>query len=625
MHYSNTVAMLEAQQKQQTIYLENVMELLQAVFADVRYSTGKLVEDCQIENMDRLVATLTTVTNSLLFVYRKREQEILACESRYLTALGKVQATCSSYSDKIKDLDEKLKKLEKLQAEQEALLAKEQTKNAALVALTKQSQSLQEQIDALLALDAGNNAGKLQAAIGQKQQQLSLLQEKYQQDCALSEHLDKELQELEAQSHQCSADLTEKTAALAAAQEKLTEVTQARELAAQETERVEQILQSTTGEYLELVTNCKAHQQRAMQVQQDRLTALQTLQSLKDEIDLHQAGVQAALEQQQEASGQLAALNEQSTALQQTLEEQTQQIGQQRALISQYELNRQSLEQEAEHMQEQMLELETALSFQTAANEQFKLEHLDRVQQELAEKQAQAAADREQLQQFEELVQQQEQDYKTLSSELSLLKIKEHSTHKILNEAQAKLDQQRALVTELEAQVREKATQSTALMDREQELQRRLDEKNLPQIQAQIGENIARLEQTLEQAKQDEETLAQSVSDLEKAQQKHAQILRDLEKAQTQTAACQAEYDALLTQYQQAVSPENQQRMEQMTNRLAILKKLAKQLTLTNACGQAFRMDQSVALGMDRAEQTLQTLSEAIQNYAQCRQAALEG
>lgn len=526
MHYSNTLAMLEAQRDKQTIYLENVLELMQAVFADVKYQTGKLVEDCQIENMERLVANLSTVTGNILFIIRKREKEILSSESRYVATLEKVRTACDGYREKIEDLDKTIQQLQKLQTQQEQLLAQEESKNAAILELTQRTRQLQEQIDLLQVTNPETEASKLRQTIVQQEQLLKQLQDQFQADCIHSRELEAQCQQLSQQIDEQENQILRRTEALDAAK-------------------------------------------------------LQT-------------------------------------------EQLQQQVLQQREQATQNHLEREALEEESTQLREKLMELNVALDLQKTANQQFQREHLDRVEQELSEVRTREEADRQQLQESEQQLQQLKESYSTLNGELSLLKLTENSVRKTVAQEQEKLDAQKLVIEALEAQVREKATESTALMDREAELRSRVDEKNLPQIKAQIADNIAKLEQTLEQAKQDEESLVATSAQLEQAQQNRNRICLELDKCRSQTDACQQEYEALLAQYETISTPEHQQRMENMANRLNILKKLAQQLTEGTPCGQSFRMDQSVAAELDRAERTLQLLRQAIRQYAQCRQDALE-
>lgn len=541
LHYSNTLAMLEAQRDQMTIYLEDVMELVQAIFADVRYQTGQLVEDCQIENMERLVANLSTVTGSILYVFRKREQQIMACESRYVATLNKVQSACAGHFDKIKAMDEKIRELEALQQQQQAALAEEESKNAGMVILLERTRQLQEQIDNLLSTDPESESGRLQSTITQQQALLAELEQKFRD-------ARQEAQALEERCQQAKQQLS----------------------------------------------------------QQEGLLAQHT----------------QALEQ---AKHQAESLDAEQLRLQQELEATQRQMDLQREQIADSHQQRLLLEQEGQHLSDSLMEANVALELQRAANTQFRQTHLDSVQQELEETRAQAEADRQQLRQSEQQLEELEEQYKTLNSQLTLMKVTERTTQNMVQQEQSKLDDQRQRVAQLEAQVREKASEHAVLMDREQELQRLVDEKNQTRIREQIAENISKLEQTLEEAQQAEQTLASRTQELEQAQQERDRLCVELENCRSKTLTCREEYRAMMAQYQQLASTENQHRIEQTANRLVLLKKLAGQLTQGTPCGPSFRLEQTAAAELDKAERTLGTLREAIQNYTRCRQEALEG
>lgn len=624
MHYSNTLAMLEAQRDKQTVYLENVLELMQAVFADVKYQTGKLVEDCQIENMDRLVANLSTVTGSILYIIRKREKEILSSESRYVATLEKVRTACDGYSEKINELDKTIGQLQKLQAQQEQLLAQEESKNAAMLELTRHTRQLQEQIDLLQAGNPETEAGKLQATIAQQEQLLQQLQDKFQRDCIEVRELECECQQLSHQVQEQENQLLSRTEAISAAREKANRLQQQldmadgeRLVAEEEANRLEQNLAQYTATYQQV-------QQRLDTLKQQVSQKEEAVNRCQGDAATHQEKLEQLQRLVEQTTGQAEDFTAQNTLLQTRLEQLQQQVALQREQATRNQLEREALETESAQLREKLMELDVALDLQKAANQQFQQEHLERVQQELAEARTCQETDRQQMQVFEQQLQQLREEYKTLNSELSLLKLTENSTRKMVAQEQEKLDAQKQVIGELEAQVREKASESTALMDREEELRQRLDEKNLAQIKAQIADNIAKLEQTLEQTRQDEESLAASSAQLEQALQNHNRISAELEKCRSQTAGCQQEYELLMTQYEKISTPEHQERMEQMENRLMILKKLAMQLSGGTPCGQPFRMDQTVAAELDRSERILQLLRQAIRQYAQCRQDALE-
>ena len=624
MHYSNTQAMLDAQRDKQTIYLENVLELMQALFADVRYQTGKLVEDCEIENMERLVAQLSTVTGNLLFVIRKREKEILSSESRYVNNLEKVRKACDTSLKKIKALEATIEELQGLELRQKEQLELEESRNAELLTLTRRRQELQQQIDSLQAANPETENARLQQNIAQQEKMLAQLQEQFRQDKEKQQELETENSLLTQQVQQQERRIQFYTEAVQTAGEKtlqleeqLRQLTDNQQQAETEKACLEQSLALSVEAYGQTLQALDLLKQQVAQAEADLLAGRQEA--------ARQQETAAKLQQQvAETTAQAEDFAAQNEWHQTRLEKLRQQVALQLEQLAQNNQQQADLEAESCQLRETLMEQDVALELQKAANLQFRQEHLDRVCQELAEAKTLGEADRQQLQIYEQQVYELRERYKTLSGELSLMKVTEHSTRKMVTQEQEKLDAQKQVIGELEAQVREKASESTALMDREEELRRRLDEKNLAQIKTQIAENISKLEQTLEQAKQEEENLNRSAEQLEQAQQNRNRICLELEKCRSQNAACQDEYDALMEQYQKLADPAQQKRMEKMSNQLTVLKKLAGQLTEGIPCGASFRMDQAVSAELDRAEHTMQILRQSLRQYAQCRQEALE-
>lgn len=626
MNYVKTMELLAQQADKKAIPLEYVMEVMRTYLTEVRHQTGASVEKCPINDMEQLIASLAAVTSDINFVFRRNEKTILGNEGLYTQSLVKAQNTCGEYAGKITALDETIAALRNQQAQMQLLLKQLEARDAETARLKKETALLRAQIDALRTDTPDSDAAKLQQQIEQQQKTLAHLQEEYKQAQIDSNALNQSIGGQQSKLSTAAQDLLN-------LKEKLQKLEK-------EVNAAEQ-LNSTFATQIKQYSNTNTALQQQNQAAQLTINGLQqnhaTLQQNHTNLQSQLSMLQNSCTQLQK---QIAALQQQLTAetqtrnnLQTKQKTLTQNISQVQADITQGKQAIQNAQtrldtekKTAEELVRKQVETEMALQNQIDDNNDFRTNHLSKVQQEYQAALQAYEAMKQQLQDLKDKKQQHENDRSLLAGEITLQKIKTETAEKLLQQTQTQLDTQKQKVNTLEKDVRVTAAEYEALLDREKKLQELLDEKNIAQVREEITSNIQALEKSIAQAEEDEQEAARLRKQVKEQKEKLDKCRTDLEKCRADVAAISTEYSDIKRQLDEATAPENVQRCQKLSRELEQLRLIHKRLGDINRqpCGGRFDAAKDVLNNMAWAEHAAAEMRGAMQNYIARRQKSLE-
>ena len=208
-----------------------------------------------------------------------------------------------------------------------------------------------------------------------------------------------------------------------------------------------------------------------------------------------------------------------------------------------------------------------------------------------------------------------------------------NALEKNIRYAQEKLEEQVILhrknaeaLAVLEAALREKNSAVQALVDTQNKLRELLNGRDTDQIQQDLKERNQQLEENIRQADGLEVKIREVQGAINTAQDRLDRAHSELDSLLGQEKALRDALDDVTAQLDQANSEQNRTRSASLQNQLDILHGLADRLSAgtVKACGDKFVLDRMICDSLNTAEQTIQTIRQAICEYAGYRQSALE-
>lgn len=483
---------------------------------------------------------------------------------------------------------------------------------------------LEDRLQATASLTAVSN--DLNYVFAQHQQTLLQDQDRYAQALVRAHdklegytrglaQLDGQLEQGEALNQQLSrllAQQSEKEAALEALhrenrqlQEKLDALNEGDPETAQG-KLLEEIRQKT--QCLEQRRSRYAQDQKSLEEVNKQLSDLQTRQWALD------AQVKEKEADLQEGQEQLRRLEQQKEELLRSLESRDRAVATLEQSLVQEKENAQSLLSRLE-------ELEMSVQAKQTDNRIFRESHVVPEQRKLEAAVAQAEAERQQLQLLSQELQQKETERQTVAAEAMLLQSQLSKKEKQLQLERSNHQQLQQSVEDMEAQLRDMANALTPLLNREKELQQRLEGKSAAQLQEEISSSIAKLEQEQTRLEGLQAQLEEAAAGLEQLRQKRAGAQGELDQITRSRQDLQQQYDRVAEALEEAVSPEMQSRCRKLVQQTELLRSIMKTLEGQTVCGGGFAPPYG---RLEQAEQIAMELRKAIQDYTALRQGTIE-
>lgn len=540
------------------------------------------------------------------------------------------------------------------QSQAEALAAQEarlQELNALLtdgesrgLDLEQQYQSLSDRLT-LQTTDTESKKEEREALLQQLQLQQEALAEAEQKLTATRE-AHRDLTAKEEALHQQQADLAQKLAQIHATCDNLSLQIQAQQeqlaqgqdtvegLTRQKQELLEQLqhIDAETHNRQQLVTEAEQSLQQQTEALEQVNTQLAAAEAQKQALTEQEAQRQLQLEQTQsqctQLQQQLEALTGRITEEQQHQEQLQQQLRDSEANSEQQRQSIAALERSISEEQtytaellNRLEELEMALNAKQTDNRMFLEGHVEPMQQRLDEAIAQEAEEQQHLQDLTLELEQKESQRQTIAGESMLLQSQLSKKKKQLEQQQAQHEELKASIEAMEARLREMANAWTPLLNREKELQQRLDGKNVAQLQEEINSGIQRLEAENARADEMEQQLAQLKPRLSQLQEKVRQLAAELERSTGAEDTLSQQHDALQQRLEEITSPTCRQRAAQLSNQLELMRRIMKSLSPDGKSDGITTED--LRRRMDQVGLTLSQLRKAVRDYTALREQAL--
>ena len=489
---------------------------------------------------------------------------------------------------------------------------KKEEQESLLHQLQLQQQALEEAEQALIATrEAYRDLTAKEDAM--RQQQVDLAQELAQIHAAcdtLSLQIQAQQEQL-AQGQNNVQDLTQQTR----------ELQEALQLADTETDAQQQLL-SEAG------LRMKQHTEALEQVKLQLSTVEEQNRTLAEQ----EAQTRALLEQQQEQREhllqQLEALTGCITEEQHKQEQLQQQLADSEANSEQKRQSIAALEKSIAEEQtytaellNRLEELEMALNAKQTDNRMFWESHVEPMQQKLDEAIAQEAEEQQHLQDLTLELEQKENQRQTIAGESMLLQSQLSKKTKQLEQQQGQHEELKSSIEAMEARLREMANAWTPLLNREKELQQRLDGKNVAQLQEEINSGIQRLEADNARADEMEQQLAQLKPRLSQLQEKVKLLAAELERSTGVEDTLQQQHEALQQKLEEITSAAYRQRSTHLSNQLDLMRKIMKNLSPDGKSDGITTED--LRRRMDQAELTLSQLRNAVRDYTALREQSM--
>lgn len=659
MNFIKTQKMLTQQAAQKEIPLESVLELMRTYLAELRYHTNTTVDRCRIGNMSQVIASLATVSNDILFVYRTNEKAIHAEESRVIQSLTKAQNACSTFHSRIAQLEEKIRQEETVQEKLKSLLEKEGSRSATLMQLQQQNAALQGKIDALSSVDPETEAGRLRKRIADQTAELARATEEYgriQQEYAQNQQaiaeVDSQRAQLQVEFDKGLVELKEKKAIVAEETQALKELAHGKANLEHEIWKLKEAYDEANLSQFELhdkIKQAKAKLEEELSVKNLFVSDLTEKQTKLDEIQAQNAQLRAQVQELEERYCKMAAEQENEKAQLAAVQQEKS------ALLNELNANIAKLENQLQHMQEeaslrradiaaasealkaereefdQLLEQQVALEMDLEAqktdNKKFRENHLDPIKSQMEALTVQSQKDRAQLEELKNSINLLENNRATLAQETAIVKLKLKSRESALDMVQTEYDRNKQAVAVLEENLRVKGTESAALLEKERELRELLDEKNVARITAELESCNRRLEEDIRRAEQTEKDLLDKQQTLYTLQQQLSAVQKELEDCRSKENELLENHKTASRDFERITGLENRQRCERLHNQLLVMQAMRKQLLAGSLtpCGDNFGISEQMQEQLSQAEQTLLALRGVIQKYTSMRQNALEG
>ena len=488
-----------------------------------------------------------------------------------------------------------------------------------------------------------------------KEEQETLLQQLQLQQQALEEaeqklnatrEVHRDLTAKEEALHQQQADLAQELAQTHATCDNLSHQIQAQQ---EQLAQGQDTVQSLTLQKQDLLEQLQHINAEADDQQQLLTEAAQHLQQQTEALDQAKAQLAAAEEQKQslkeqedQSQIQLAQMQAQCEDLQQQLEsltgriiEEQQRQAQLQQQLDDSEMNseqkRQSIAALEKSISEEQTytaellnrleELEMALNAKQTDNRMFREGHVEPMQQKLDEVTAQEAVERQLLQDLTLELEQKENERQTIAGESMLLQSQLSKKKKQLEQQQGQHEALKASIETMEARLREMANAWTPLLNREKELQQRLDGKNVAQLQEEINSGIQRLEADNAKADEMEQQLAQLTPKLSQLQEKVRLLAAELERSTGAEETLQQQHEALQQRLEEITSAAYRQRSTHLSNQLDLMRRIMKNLSPDGKSDGITTED--LRRRMDQAELTLSQLRNAVWDYTALREQSM--
>lgn len=640
MHFPNTTAILKELQEDSRISLDQVMRLIEKLFADVQYQTGELVEDCRIDDMNQLVPTLSAVTNDIVYIFRNHEQEITDAQHKYFNSLTKAQSACAACLEQLQKAKGtiaslKAEEAQLLQRKQEAELLQKSTGE-----LTQRVQALQAQIDRLTPADGSSDAGKLQLEITRLEEKLDTLKAQYTQDQARSAELQRQIDSQQAEIAQSKTQLAQQAQTVSQLDKQL-----------QEQKATEECQNQTIAQKQKQVRE-GAEQQKAKTHQLERIQAVinqHTAALAKQDADLAELSSKEASTAQEVTRNQeqLDALKQRLDSKEKLLadhrhEYQTVQarlkhaqdsLQQTQADISAIQQSIQAAEQalsegktQADALKTSLLNTKSDVEYQKQDNENYRKEFLEPALAQLEALKAQHIEDEKRNQELGAELKHKKEIRESLVAVNSDLENNILHLESKLPDLEKTRQQNEEKLSTLQNAVSKKNNEIKMLMDTQNKLSELLNGRDSDQMRKDLDTENQKLRDRIHEADELDDQIRQVQAELKTAEDRGAQSRQKLDSLLAEQKALQDTLDQITAQLDQANSPENLARITSLQNRLNFLKALADKLSngSIHACGDQFFLDEQICDSLDDAESTVITIRQAICDYAQSRQAALE-
>ncbi len=640
MHFPNTTAMMKNLQDDSRITLDQVMQLIEKLFADVQYQTGDLVEDCQIGDMHQLVPTLSAVTNDIVYIFRNHEQEISDAQHKYFNSLTKAQTACAVCLEQLQGVQSTIESLEQeeaqlIQRKQEAELLQKSTGE-----LTQRVQALQAQIRQLTPDDGCSDAGKLRQEISCLEEQLKALESRFAADQTIASdlqakisgqqtqisqaeqknlHLEHALCTLDTQLQALIVNEESLNQTIADKQQQVRNGIEQQNAKTAQLERIQAVINQHTETLAKQDTELAELSSREAGKAQEVARNQEQLDALKQRLDAneklladHQNEYQNVQARLKHAQDSLQQTRTEIAGIQETIQEAEQVLAEERT--------------QAETLKTTLFNTNSDVEYQKADNENYRKQFLEPAEAQLASLKAQIDENQKRYQELQAELEQTKATRSTTVSANQLLESNIFYAKQDLHKQEELQKQQTEQFQQLEAALREKARAVEALINDQNRLRELLNGRDTNQIRQNLEDENEQLEKDIREADALEVQIRQVQADLNTAQERRDQVRGQLEGILAEQKALQDALDDLTAQLDQANSEENRSRSAALQNQLDVLRTLADKLTLggTKSCGDKFFLEQQVCDSLNDAELTIQTIRQAISAYAGYRQSALE-
>lgn len=640
MYFPNTESMMKDLQHVSRIHLEQVMQLIEKLFTDIQYQTGDLVEDCQIENMNLLVPTLSAVTNDIVYIFRNHEKAISDAQHKYFGSLTKAQSACAACQEELNTVHQTIQSLEKEEAELTARMREAELQRNAAEKLERRIQDLQMQINQLNPADSSSKAGLLREKITAQESALQKLISQFDKDQKSSVVLQDQITAQQQEISRTTQEIDHRRGILCALEAQL-----------QSLRNEENQLNQTIADSQQQVRDSK-EQQRAKTEQLERIRAVIAL--CDEELKTLNADLARLSSEESDKRLEINLVQEQLNALKSRLEAQEKLFAEQQDELhnaqtrlkhaqeslqqirtAAADIHKQILSAEqvlsdeqtlAENLKTQLFNINSDVDYQKSDNDNFRKSFLEPAEALLAELKKQYDADQKRYKDLESELNQIKELRKGIVTAITNL---EQSIRHAQSELQKKDELHRQFREELrilEAALAEKNSAVEELVATQNKLRELLNGRDTDQIQKDLEEQNRQLKERICQADNLEVRIREVQGELNTAQERLDSAQSKLNELLDQEKVLRDDLDDVTAQLDQVNSEENRARSASLQNQLDILHSLADRLCLGNskACGDKFFLDRQVCDSLNTAEQTIQTIRQAICEYAGHRQSALE-
>jgi len=134
--------------------LEDILGMMIMLCDDVRFETGTLVEKCPVNNRERMIDRLYTISYTLNYIYRKHRKEISefdpsSAEDEIWDALADIEQKCDAVRTQLKQLEGVRQQLNTAEVQLQKDLAAQKAKQAEVAACRQRIADLETELQQL--------------------------------------------------------------------------------------------------------------------------------------------------------------------------------------------------------------------------------------------------------------------------------------------------------------------------------------------------------------------------------------------------------------------------------------------------------------------------------------------